>query len=198
MFTSWLTIGIAGGVMLFCISTLRGSSRLRKLHPMNMIILTVLTIAQAMFVGGLCSHSFISAVFLAGIFVSTSSHAFAAGYTWVSGKSRRLKTNVHRFVIIGFIIYIGIFVLLWDYLDHSHSLTYREFFFWAWIGSYLPFSYYFPYALVLFVLPEQADKSDVILAVLDLWLKFPSLLFRVATHWKEKAFDMKVHHEYEF
>ena len=111
-----------------------------------------------MFFGGLCAHSFISAVFLAGLFVSTSSHAIAAGYTWVSGKSRRLKNNVHRFVIIGFILYIGIFVLLWDYLDHSHSLTYREFFFWAWIGSYLPFSYYFPYALVLFVLPEQADS----------------------------------------
>ena len=146
-----------------------------------------------MFFGGLMSHSFISAIFLAGLFVSTSSHAIAAGYTWMTGKSRRLKSNTHFFVLIGFGIYIGLFVLLWDFLDKTHNLTYREFFFWAWIGSYLPFSYYFPYALVLFVLPELEDQSDTILAAMNLWYHFPSLLFRVATHWKDKAFDLKRH-----
>ena len=151
-----------------------------------------------MFLGGLCAHSFISSIILGGLCVSTSSHAIAASYTWISGKSRRLKRNTHFFILIGLGIYIGIFVLLWDFLDDSHSLTYREFFFWAWLGTYLPFSFYFPHALVLFVLPELEDSNDFILAALTLWLHFPTLAFRVAAHWKEKAFDMKRHHTYEF
>ena len=140
--------------MLFCYSSLLKSTSLRTKHPANIILLTILVVSQAIFFGGLCSHTYITAVFLAGIFVSTSSHAVAAGYTWMSGKSRRLKRNTKIFVLIGFGLYIGLFVILWDFLDKTHNLTYREFFFWAWIGSYLPFSFYFPYALVLYVLPE--------------------------------------------
>ena len=145
-----------GGIMVFCFTSFK-SNYLRNTWPSNIIVLSVLVLSQAIFLGGLCSHSFISSIFLAGLCVSTSSHAIAAGYTWMTGKSRRLKKNTHFFILIGFGIYIGVFVLLWDFLDKSHNLTYREFFIWAWICSYLPFSYYFPYALILFVLPELED-----------------------------------------
>ena len=174
-----------GLVMFYAYNMLKKSSYLRTTHPYNIICLSVLVLSQALFVGGMCAHSFLSAIFLAGIFVSTVSQALAAAYTWRSNKSRRLKKNTHLFVLIGFGIYVGIFVLFWDFLDKTHSLTYREFFFWAWIVGYLPFSFYFPYALVLFVLPELEDSSDFILAAINLWMNFPELALRVATKWKE-------------
>ena len=104
------------------------------------------------------------------------------------------------FVLLGFGIYIGLFVIFWDFLDSKHDLTYREFLFWAWIITYLPLSFYFPYALVLFVLPELEDPEDWILAIIKLWLYFPVLLPRVVVHWKDKAYDMKKNHHnsYEF
>ena len=184
MFTSWLMIAISGLAMFYAY---------------NILAVTIMVLSQALFFGGLCAHSFISAVFLAGLFVSTASQAAAAGYTWFLGKSRRLKRNTNIFILLGFGIYIGIFVLLWDFLDKTHSLTYREFFFWAWMISYLPFSFYFPYALILFVLPEQQDQSDYILSAIKLWTEFLDLVPRVAIHWKEQAYDGKKHNtHYEF
>ena len=143
--------------MVFCYSFFMKSRYTRVTHPNNICLLTCLVLSQAMFVGGLCAHSFISSVILAGLFVSTTSQAAAACYTWISGKSRRLKSHTRFFVLLGFGIYIGLFVLVWNLLDSRYSLTQRQFLILAWLCTYLPLSFYFPYALVLYVLPELDD-----------------------------------------
>jgi len=152
----------------------------------------LLTFFTSICVGGLCSHSYISTVILAGLFVSSSSLAAGALLTVQSGKGHRMKRNLFFCVFIGFFLYAGIFFMMWQLLGDHHSLSYREFFVLAWLFSYLPFTFYFPYALILYVLPELEDPDDFILAAIQLVIEIVPLSLRVALHWKQIHLDLKV------
>ena len=153
----------------------------------------MLTFFTSIFIGGLCSHSYISTVILGGLFVSTSSLAVGSLITVSSGKAHRMKKNLKFCTFVGFCVYVGIFVMVWQLLGKEHSLTYREFFILAWIISYLPFTLYFPYALILYIIPELEDPEDFILATIELVINFVPLFLKVILHWREVHLDLKVY-----
>lgn len=153
----------------------------------------MLTFFTSIFLGGLCSHSYITTVILGGLFVASSSLAVGSLITVSSGKAHRMKKNLALCVLLGFLVFVGIFVMVWQLLGDHHSLTYREFFILAWIISYLPFTLYFPFALILYVIPELEDPDDFILATIELVINFVPLFLKVVLHWREVHLDLKVY-----
>ena len=97
----------------------------RTEFPWNFILLGLLIFAQALFLGGLCSHSYISTLVLAGLALSTGTVAAAAIWTTSTNKGRRLKRNLFRFAILGFLGYIAVFFFVWQFLTDKHSFSYR-------------------------------------------------------------------------
>ena len=175
----WYTIAATGAISFFGVVGLQSSARIRKEFPFNFAILAILCIVQGMFLGGLCSHSYISIVVLGGICLALSSLTVGAALASITGKSRKLKKFLFWCIWIGFAAYVVIFVVVQRLMDSSYSFTYREVIFWSWVISYAPFTFYFPYALVLFVLPEQEDPDDFIQASITVWTHCVVLFFRV-------------------
>ena len=52
----------------------------------------------------------------------------------------------------------------------------------VWLFAYLPFAFYFPYALILFVIPSLDDPDDVIMAAITLWARFAYLSVKCIKH----------------
>ena len=118
--------------------------------------------------------------------------AVAAAMTSAMNKSRRLRSNMFLCGVIGLIIYILIFKVLWDLGSSERHLTYRAAFVLIWMLADIPFSFYFPYALICYVIPEQDEPEDFIKAGITLWTNFPRLFMRVVLHWREIQISEKV------
>ena len=148
-----------------------------------------MTIAQACFFGGLCSHAYIATVGLAGVMMAAGSSCVGAAITSALGKSRRLKKNIFVCIFLGFLIYISVFVWGWNVIEDTKLWRY-ELLCAVWLLAYLPFAFYFPYALILFVIPELDDPDDVIMAAITLWSRFAFLAHECIEHFKKI-----LHHE---
>ena len=125
---------------------------------------------------------------LAGICIATYMLTAGSIVTLVSGKSKRLKRNLQFFVGIGFLVYVGIFFVLWN-LIRLHGFTFRQFFVITWCLSYLPFAFYLAYATILFVVPELEDQDDYIQASIELKTHFLSNFGKVAWHWRKQYYE---------
>ena len=148
-----------------------------------------MTIAQACFFGGLCSHAYIATVGLAGVMMAAGSSCVGAAITSALGKSRRLKKNIFVCIFLGFLIYISVFVWGWNVIEDTKLWRY-EVLCAVWLLAYLPFAFYFPYALILFVIPQLDDPDDVIMAAISLWSRFAFLAHECIEHFKKI-----LHHE---
>ena len=113
-FTHNVTIFIAGAIMCILFLFLLNKYKARIEYPINYVILGLLTIAQACFFGGLCSHAYIATVGLAGVMIAASSSCVGAAITSASGKSRHLKKTIFVCIFLGFLIYISVFVWGWN------------------------------------------------------------------------------------
>lgn len=192
MFTSYVTILITGLAAGFGWMLLYQTDKFRKEFPYNYICSGAVCLVTAVALGGLASHSYLMACALAGLCVATTSMAIAAAVTSASGKSRRLKSNMFFCGLVGLFTYFAIFLLLWKMLGSEKNTTYRAIFVLVWLIADLPFAFYFPYALVLYVLPEQEDPEDFVLASMTVWTSFPSLLLKVIMHWREVSISDKI------
>jgi len=94
--------------------------------------------------------------------------------------------------VIGLITYVLIFKVLWDLSSNEKTMTYRAIFVLIWLLADIPFSFYFPYALICYVIPEMDDPEDFIKAAMTLVTSFPSLFIRVVLHWRTIQLSDKV------
>ena len=74
-----------------------------------------------------------------------------------------------------------VFVWGWNSLQEMHLWKY-ELLIAVWLLAYLPFAFYFPYALILFVVPNLDDPEDVIMAAVSLWANFAFLAHQCWKH----------------
>lgn len=164
----------------------------RKNYPYNWVMLTGVGLVSAAFLGGICAYSYLGVCALSGLCIATTSMGIAAAMTSAGNKSRLLRRNMWICGIIGLAVYIAIFKVLWDMFSHEKEMTYRAIFVIIWCLCDLPFSMYFPYALILYVIPEQDDPEDFIQASMKVWTEFPWLVIKVILHWREVVLSDKV------
>ena len=117
--------------------------------------------------------------------MAAGSSCVGAAITSAAGKSRRLKSVIHVCIFLGFLIYISVFVWGWNVIEDNYLWRY-EALIAVWLLAYLPFAFYFPYALILFVIPELDDPDDVIMAAITLWAKFAFLAHECIEHSKKR------------
>ena len=192
VFTGWIFILVSGVAAAFGWMLLYQQDKYRREYPYNYICSGLVCLVTACSLGGLCSHSYLSACALAGLCVATTSMAVAAAITSATGKSRRLKYNMFLCGLLGLAAYFAIFLLLWKMLGNERHWTFRFVFVLIWLLADLPFSFYFPYAMVMYVLPEQEDAEDFVLASMTIWTSFPSLFLKVIFHWREVSMSEKL------
>mmetsp|Transcript_16033 Transcript_16033/g.20288 ORF Transcript_16033/g.20288 Transcript_16033/m.20288 type:complete len:270 (-) Transcript_16033:192-1001(-) len=192
VFTSWFTILVTGAIATAGWMLLHMHDKARNEFPWNYVAVSAVCLVTACSLGGLASHSFLMANALAGLCVATSSVAIAAAITSATNKSRRLKQHIVFCSLIGLAAYAAIFLLLWKMLGNEKETTYRAIFVLIWLLADIPFALYFPYALVLYVLPEQEDPEDFVKASMTLWTNFPILFLRTLFHWRTNDLSDKV------
>ena len=116
--------------------------------------------------------------------MAAGSSCVGAAITSASGKSRRLKKTIYICIFLGFLIYISVFVWGWNVIEDTRLWRY-ELLCAVWLIAYLPFAFYFPYALILFVIPQLDDPDDVIMAAITLWSNFCFLVHECVDHFKK-------------